>query len=81
MRDCIESGPRLITQPSKPLLGKVSGKWSIQFTRPILGSKGFAGEGSRKLCVDVPVVESGGAAMVQRLSPQPPASGRPADSS
>ncbi|KAL4435443.1 hypothetical protein ABPG77_006205 [Micractinium sp. CCAP 211/92] len=29
------------------------------------GSKGFAGEGSRKLCVDVPVVESGGAAMVQ----------------
>ena len=28
---------------SKPLLGKVSGKWSIQFTRPILGKNGFAG--------------------------------------
>ena len=28
---------------SKPLLGKVSGKWSIQFSRPILGKNGFAG--------------------------------------
>ena len=28
---------------SKPLLGKVSGKWSIQFARPILGKNGFSG--------------------------------------
>ena len=28
---------------SKPLLGKVSGKWSIQFTRPILASSAFNG--------------------------------------
>ncbi|MBC7859792.1 MAG: response regulator [Burkholderiaceae bacterium] len=28
---------------SKPVLGKVSGKWSIQFTRPIFGPTGFAG--------------------------------------
>ncbi|UCV09074.1 PAS domain S-box protein [Dechloromonas denitrificans] len=28
---------------SKPLLGKVSGKWSIQFTRPILRQGKFAG--------------------------------------
>jgi hypothetical protein len=28
---------------SKPVKGKVSGKWSIQFTRPILASLGFDG--------------------------------------
>ena len=28
---------------SKPVKGKVSGKWSIQMTRPLLSDKGFAG--------------------------------------